>query len=122
MKALPKLLSRSTVTIQAVAPDETSLIFSLSGKRSWPHTGRVDLDPPNNIPTLRVWDCENVLLLETINPTQLPFTHFGFTFMGVTHSEVNFKTKSQSLTAKMRLTDLDTHEAIYGTDFSDYED
>jgi hypothetical protein len=114
MKALPKLMKNSTVTVDIIFEGKPFFSVCISGSRTWPSIARFDARDR----VYRFFDAEGSLIYET-SPGYLAteLANFGLVFIGVTESRVDFATKSQTLIAKMRAVDLDTHEALHGDNF-----
>jgi hypothetical protein len=79
---------------------------------TWPSVAR--LDPATKM--LRFFDSNGKMVYESFpmsNSKDL-LSNFGLAFIGVTESTVDFESKTQRITAKMRAINLDTHEALHG--------
>jgi hypothetical protein len=111
MKALPKLMKNSVLSIEIVSEEMPGFTICISGSTTWPSTARLD----KQAKTLRLFDYEGKIIHEGpmwFSGDVLPY--FGLVFIGVTESRVDFKTKSQTLVAKMRAINLDAHENLHG--------
>jgi len=111
MKALPKLMKNSTLTVDIVFEGKPFFSVVISGSRSWPSIGRFDARDR----IYRFFDAEGTQIYET-TPGYLAteLANFGLIFIGVTESRVDFQSKSQTLVAKMRAIDLDAAENLHG--------
>jgi hypothetical protein len=119
MKALPKLMKNSTLTIDIVSEVMPEFSVCIHGATSWPSVVRLD----ENGKMLRFFDMNGTLVHEeppTVNLRDL-MPNFGLIFTGVTESTVDFKSKSQFIAAKMRTIDLDAEENVHGDNWDFYE-
>jgi hypothetical protein len=121
MKMLPKLMKNgsSVLTIQIVSEEMPEFSITLVGATSWPVSARIQEKQ-----MLRFFDLDGNVVHEIYTPSVsrrelLP--NFALAFMGVVESSVDFKTKSQSLVAKMRAVNLDAHENLFIDNFDSYE-
>src|ERR1700741_5446352 len=114
MKALPKLMKNSTVTIDVVFEQKPLLTVSISGSTTWPNIGRFDARDK----VYRFFNAEGTLIHEMPAFTSSPdLSNFGLAFIRVTESRVDFATKSQFLIAKMRAINLGSHEPLHTDNF-----
>jgi hypothetical protein len=114
MKALPKLMKNSVIFIQIVSEEMPDMVVTINGSTSWPNIARRD----DTTQTLRFFDKDGLLIHEEpimiVGLSRDLLANFGLAFIGVTESNVDFKTKTQTISAKMRAVNLDTHEALHG--------
>jgi hypothetical protein len=111
MKALPKLMKNSSLSIQIVSEEMPEMHIQLSGSTSWPNIARFD----SRTNTLRFFNAQGTQIHEHAYSGRLNILHnFGLAFIGVTESTVDFASKTQHIAAKMRAVNLDTHEALHG--------
>jgi hypothetical protein len=116
MKALPKLMKNSALTIYIVSEEMPDFTVTIIGSTSWPSVARLDTATQN----LRFFDCHGNMIHESPGTFRLfhdVLPNFGLVFIGVTESTVDFKTKSQTIVAKMRAINLDDHENLHGDNF-----
>jgi hypothetical protein len=117
MKALPKLMKGCILAIRIVSKEMPEFEIRIEGAKSWPNIARLDTQTK----TLRFFDTDGNIVHETVGlfgSTPPPFmeflNNFGLTFIGVTESSVDFESKTQFISAKMRAVNLDSHEALHG--------
>jgi hypothetical protein len=112
MKALPKLMKNSWLTVQVVSEEMSDFSFVIQSTTSWPSVAR--LDSRNRLYRFFDYDGKEILQLTTNLLPSGALTSFGLVFIGVTESNVNFQTKTQTIVAKMRAINLDAHENLHG--------
>jgi hypothetical protein len=111
MKALPKLMKNAVVTIDIIFEEKPFLTICMHDSTTWPSIGRYD----EHDKLFHFFDCEGKAIHEMpafISKKQF-MPNFGLVFIGVTESRVDFQTKTQTLVAKMRAINLDSHENLY---------
>ena len=105
-------MKNSVVTIDVIFEEKPFLTIFLHDSTSWPSIGRYD----EMTKRFLFFDCEGKQIHEmpVFTPkTAADLPNFGLVFIGVTESRVDFATKSQTLTAKMRAINRDAHENMY---------
>ena len=110
---LPKLMRNSELDIHVSSSTAMpGFNLHLSGVTSWPSVARWE----DKTQMLSLFNKDGEMIYEHslfgIGSDMLP--NFGLVFVGVTESTVDFKTKTQRISAKMRVIDLDAHENIHG--------
>jgi hypothetical protein len=105
-------MKNSTLTVDIISEEMPDFTVCIVGSTSWPSVARFDKETQ----MLRFFDGHGTMINESpfglFNREILP--NFGLVFIGVTESTVDFQTKSQNITAKMRAINLDAHEHVHG--------
>jgi hypothetical protein len=115
MKMLPKLMKNSSVTIDITSEEMPRFSIHLSGATEWPFSAHLD----TNTGALDFYGLNGDLLysLPRASMTQSLISklsvNLGLIFVGVTESTVDFATKSQSISAKMRAVNKDAHQYLH---------
>jgi hypothetical protein len=112
MKALPKLMKNSWLTVCIVSEEMGDFNVVIQGTTSWPSVVR--FNPKDRL--FHFFDCDGKEVLQ-LGSHVLPsgaLTNFGLVFIGTMESNTDLVTKSQTIVAKMRAINLDSHEALHG--------